>query len=154
MRCPRCYGKINKTTKTCNSCGFSLKEFVGATNQKAKKAFKEHKGEDVYYTNILPIDLEKKKMLLFCGFLGYAGLHNFYCGKYFKAFYSVISFVLVSFFTCFKMLRISTTFLEWGYSFSALFMGINIIMWISDFISICFNNYNVPVYKDEYSIKK
>lgn len=157
MKCPKCYGKIDKRLKKCNECGFRLKSIQGATHKDVRRARKEGFGDDVMYTSELPNDISKKKLLLLCIFLGFYGAHSYYAGKFFKAIYSTISMIAV---TIFSTIGASGVSLNsdglgvvgvWVYSISLALMGINLVMFISDIISIATNKYKVSVYKDEFS---
>lgn len=157
MVCPKCYGSIDKRTKRCKSCGFNLNSVEGALHKDVKRARREGFGADVVYTNILPADISRKKLLNLCIFLGLVGGHSYYAGKFIKAIYSTISFVFALTFAI-----ISIFFLEtysqmgivgvWCSSVSYLLMGINLIMFIFDLVKIITKKYKVSVYKDSFSI--
>lgn len=156
MICPKCYGKIDKVSNRCKSCGFNLRQLNGATHKDVKRAKKEGFGEDVLYTSILPEDIKKKKLLLLCIFLGFFGGHSYYAGKWIKGLYSTIVMtgliVLVSLHVAYidiqNVMGIAGAWLL--SSFYAL-MGINLILFVSDLIKIIRNKYKVSVYKDEFS---
>ena len=54
MQCPKCYGKIDKNTGRCKSCGFNLNMLDGATNKAAKQAKKTIYKDDILYTTKIP----------------------------------------------------------------------------------------------------
>lgn len=159
MRCPKCYGSVDKRRQICKHCGFKLKDMDGATHKAVKQARKDGFGMDVMYTNKLPSDIKKKKLLLLCIFLGMFGAHNFYAGHKIKAIYSlIVSIVMFTFATLIAVyqlpvvaLYLISPYLVWVYSFTLLFMGINIFLFIYDLIAIITNKFKVSVYKDEFS---
>lgn len=154
MICPKCYGKMDKNTGVCKSCGFSVHDLAGATNFKAKQAFREKKKDDVLYTSILPNDVSKKKLLLYGGLLGLVGVQNFYVGKTFKGVYQAITFgLMVIYLILNAIFPFSYYVLQFG-SIMFMLLGISTLIWIIDFGSICFNRFKVPVYKEEYSFKR
>lgn len=156
MNCPKCYGKIDKVSNRCKSCGFNMRELNGATHKDVKRAKKEGFGDDVLYTTTLPVDMSKKKLLLLCIFLGFFGAHSYYAGKLFKGLYSTI---VVSALIVFGALDVAYVDIQnlmgmtgaWILSSLYLLMGFNLVMFISDLIAICCNKYKVSVYKDEFS---
>ena len=159
MHCPKCYGGVDKRKQICKHCGFKLKSMEGATHKAVKQAKKDGFGMDVLYTDKLPEDVSKKKLLLLCIFLGLFGGHSFYAGKVFKAIYSLVVAVLMfTYSTVIATFNLSITALGtvspifvWVFSFLLLFMGINIFLFIFDLIAIITNKYKVSVYKDEFS---
>lgn len=156
MHCPKCYGKIDKLSKRCSSCGFNMNSLNGATHKAVKQAKKNGFGEDVLFTTELPEDIHKKKLLLLCIFLGLFGAHNYYAGKFVKAIYSTIASII--------LFAISTIFIffpntfaslgtagYWVQSIFSLLMGINIAFFIIDLVNIIRNKFKVSIYKDEFS---
>lgn len=156
MNCPKCYGKIDKVSNRCKSCGFNMRELNGATHKDVRRARKEGFGEDVLYTSILPDDIKKKKLLLLCIFLGLFGGHSYYAGKLVKGLYStivtigliVISSLHVAYVDIQNLMGIAGA---WILSSLYLLMGFNLIMFITDLVAIISNKYKVSVYKDEFS---
>lgn len=151
MWCPKCYGSMKKKEGVCIHCGFKLSEFNGATNEKAREAFRNGKREDVLYTNNLPIDVSKKSLLLLSIFLGVFGAHNYYCAKFGKAIYMTITTVFMLLFALFKQFNIGGWFVTYFFSFVALLQGVTLLMWVVDIVYIIFNKFKVPVYKEEFS---
>lgn len=154
MICPKCYGSVDKHTKRCKSCGFNMNSINGATHKAVKQAKKEGFGEDVIYTNNLPDDISRKKLILLTCFLGIFGGHSYYCGKLFKAIYStVISTIMI----VFSILRLSNVLtldvavLNWSFSIITFLMGVNLVMFIVDLVKILTKKYKVSVYKDSFS---
>lgn len=154
MLCPKCYGKIDKTNR-CTYCGFHINEMQGATNKEAKKALKGIYKDDVLYSHQLPADVSKKNLLLFAIFLGLFGAHQFYVGKLWQGLYMCITnSVLIVLFLIISILHIVSGTVLNIYQFALFFQGVNIILWLSNIISISVNRFKVPVYKESFSKKK
>lgn len=150
MRCPKCYGKLEKATQICLKCGFQNNKIKNASNKKAKELMRSGDGDLVMNTTVLPADLSKKKLALLCFFLGFFGAHFFYIGKMFRG---VINLVFSSFGFTFLFLRSFNVFatgvllyIEFFIMFIFVFVFIYTIF---DFINIIFNKFKVPVYIDE-----
>lgn len=150
MRCPKCYGKLEKTTQICTKCGFKNAQIKNASNKKAKELMRSGDGDLVLYTNILPSDLSKKTLVLLCGFLGLFGAHFFYVGRMFRA---LINLVFSLFAFAFLILRACNIvgagillYIEFFVAFVFVFVLINSIF---DFINILLNRFKVPVYIEE-----
>lgn len=156
MNCPKCYGKIDKVSNRCKSCGFNMRELNGATHKDVKRAKREGFGDDVLYTTTLPADVSKKKLLLLCIFLGLFGGHSYYAGKWIKGLFSTIvtvgtivfSALHIAFVDIQNLMGIAGAYLFSGFD---LLMGVNLIMFLIDLVSIIRNKYKVSVYKDEFS---
>lgn len=146
MRCPKCYGKIDKITNICTKCAFKVEKIKNASNKKAKEMMKNGDGDLVIYTSILPSDLSKKKLALWCAFLGIFGAHFFYIGKMFRG---LINLIFGAFGYAFLLLRsfnILATgillYIEFFIMFGFVFVLVNTIF---DFINILLNRFKVPV---------
>ncbi len=150
MRCPKCYGAVEKITNKCKKCGFDLNTLKEATNKKAKEKFRSGDGDLVLYTKKLPIDVSKTKLALFCGFLGLFGAHYFYIGKMFRGFLNLVISVFAIVFLTFYMLNQQAigifAYIEY---FVGIAFGVVLIETIFDFINIIFNRFKVPVYFEE-----
>lgn len=152
MLCPKCYGSVNKSNGQCKHCGFHLKDMEGATNKKARWAFKNGLKEDVLYVTNLPTDVVYKKLLLTCIFLGLAGIHDLYVNKIKTFLCKIIIFVIeLIVFMLTWIIGFETVLFNAIYSISSLFMGFNIIWWMVDLVKIPLRKYKVPVYKEEFS---
>lgn len=147
MRCPNCYGKINKASGICEKCGFNQKSLNDASNKKAKELKRKGDGDLTIETNVLPSDLSKKNLLLFCGFLGVFGAHYFYVGKYVRGFINLIISLFSSVFAVFYILKMTgdKVYAYFEY-FAMIFFGFVLIFTIFDFINIILNRFKVPVY--------
>lgn len=153
MLCPKCYGKVNKYTNRCDFCGFDLKTMQGATNSEAKKALRGIYKDDVLYTNVIPQDVSKKKLLLFSIFLGLFGVHNFYIGRFWKGLYMCLSTSIVLLLAIILTATgsLSNNIFQRTFEFMTIFQGINVILWVVDIFKIAFEKYKIPVYKEDFS---
>lgn len=152
MRCPKCYGKVDKITKVCQNkkCGFNLNELNEATNFKAKEKMRSGDGDLVIYTTKLPKDISKKNLLLLSGFLGLFGAHYFYIGKMLRGLINLVVSMVGTVFAIFYALNLTgdKVFKYFDY-FSGILFALILVLTISDFINICFNRFKVPVYIEE-----
>lgn len=153
MWCPKCYGGMNRKMGLCMHCGFRYKDLEGATNSQVRIARQEGKKEDIIFTDRLPEDVKKKKLLLFSIFLGLWGGHNYYVGKFKKAIFMTSIFVIYMLFLVLQKFNIGTEFVNYFFTFVATIQGVSVIMWILDIFYIIFNRFKVPVYKEEFSKK-
>lgn len=151
MRCPNCYGKIQKETDVCLKCGFNINKLKEASNQKAKELIRSGDGDLCVNSKILPKDVSKKKLLLFSGFLGLFGAHYFYIGKMLRGFlnlvFSIFGLIFATIYaTGLVKLPYVLQIFEFIFGFGFAFVIINTIF---DFINIIFNRFKVPVYVEE-----
>jgi len=144
-RCPRCETKNDYSAYRCSQCGLIFSRVEEGSNQIAKDFIKAGKKEYVVCAKQFPKDVSKKKFLLFCGFLGLFGVHNFYVGRYKKAIYMLICGLIGLFFTATGSI-IPT--LDEIMSYLSIPIGIDTFFWILDFIEGCFNRYKIPVAVD------
>jgi len=150
MRCPKCFGKIDKTTNICTKCAFKIEKIKSASNKKAKEMMRSGNGDLVIETTILPSDISKKKLALFCGLLGFFGAHFFYVGKMFRGILNLIFSIFGFAFLFLRSFNIFATgillYIEFFIMFCFVFVMINTIF---DFINILLNRFKVPVYIEE-----
>ena len=153
MWCPKCYGGMKKKEGFCPHCGFKLKDFEGATNGKIRIARANGVKDDILYTTDIPIDVSKKKLLLLCIFLGFMGAHNYYVGKFGRAIYSTVTFVVWTTIVILMISGVTSWVLKNFTSLFALLFGVSMVIWIFDLINIITKKFKIPVYKEEFSIK-
>lgn len=156
MRCPNCYGKVDKTANICAKCGFNVNKLKNASNKKAKEMIRQGDADLCVNSKILPNDVSKKKLLLFSAFLGWFGAHYFYVGKMLKGF---LTFLFGFFGLLFCVIDVTIVgkfpywlqVVEFIFGFGFVFVIINTIF---DFINILRNKFSVPVYVEEDEKKK
>lgn len=153
MMCPKCYSKVNKYSKRCDQCGFKMIELKEATNTEAKKALKTIYKDDVLYTTETPLDVSRKKLILFAIFLGLFGVHDFYVGKFWQGLYLCLSTSITLILTTilFVMNTVFSNIVQDIFAFSTVFQGIALVIWVADLIKIITKKYKIPVYKESFS---
>ena len=149
MFCPKCYGNIQKESGRCLKCGFSIHDLKKASNKEAIKQIRSGNGDMVLQSKILPPVVSKKKLLLYCGLLGIFGAHNFYVGKMFRGFLNLVVSILGVFLLVFSFFEINSGFFKYLEYIGGICFALNIILVSSDFSSILFNKFKVPVYLEE-----
>ena len=146
-KCPRCAMKVPVETLICPDCRLNYQKFNDATNKEAKQALKEGEKDNVLMRKGCPSDVNKIKLLLMAVFLGFAGGHHYYVGRY------KMGFVYSCFFLIGLTNAILTTMIDniessMIYQIFTLFVlgwGIVLFMWIFDVINIIFNKFKIPV---------
>lgn len=149
MRCPKCYGKIDKITNICTKCGFKAKKLSEASNKKAIEMKRSGDGDLCIETYILPTDVSKKKLILLSIFLGLFGAHYFYIGKMFRGLINLVFTIFMLVFSTLKFLNIRGGVLEYVEFFVAFGFVVILICTILDIINIIRNKFKVPVYVEE-----
>lgn len=152
-KCPRCKEKCISSAKKCPECGLVFERLNYTSNKSAKKLILKGNFKDTIKTSDWPLDVKKSTALLLCGFLGFTGAHNFYVGRFFKAFVSFFGFAL-SLIMVILTDQIYGT-LIWNYLYlAAIIPGTCVLLfWVSDFFSIVFEKYKIPVAIDENLVK-
>lgn len=155
MLCPKCYGKIDKNYNICKHCGFKIKELEGASNKQAKKIKRTIYKDDILYSTYIPGDVSKKKLLLFCIFLGLFGAHDFYVGKFWIGLCKCVtmSITLTISIILWATNTVTENIFQIIFEFVTIFQGFNVILWVNDIFRISFERYKIPIYKDEFSKK-
>lgn len=152
MRCPNCYGKVDKESNICTKCFFDLNKLKNASNKKAIELKRQGDGDLCINSKVLPKDVSKKKLALFCGFLGLFGAHYFYVGKMFRG---LMNLVFSLFGLIFAMMPNKLPYVL--QAFELIFMvGFVFVIanTIFDFINILLNKFSVPVYIEEENKKE
>lgn len=143
-KCPRCGEKALLAANKCAECGLVFARMNRASNTEAKNCIKNKEYEKVIYTNQLPMDLNKWRLLLYCIFGGMFGLHSFYVGRNKRGIYSAICFAIIM-----TVIIIPVEFFWSGYdafmSFFSVFGGIMGLMWLYDIVLISIEKFKVPV---------
>ena len=141
-RCPRCNEKCVFSQPTCPECGLVFSRLANTSNKVGKKAAIKSQKNLYFMCSLWPDDVKRWKALLWCGFLGMFGAHNFYLGRFLKAFFSLIVITLA--------ITASTLLAAWRYYdvlmfFVAIPGAFATIFWIWDFAMICVGKYKIPV---------
>ncbi len=151
MRCPVCGAKMINDGSICRYCSdVTIDRIKSSSNKLAKKARKEGRGEEVVYTNYIPTDVNRNKLLLLTIFLGIFGAHDLYVGKRWKGLFSLLSVTLM---LVFSVLRFVSQSYGWGLedglvqllSIFYFLVVIVLVLWFSDVINVLSKRYKVPV---------
>ena len=144
-RCPRCETKNDYSAYSCSECGLIFSRVENGSNKLAKEYILAGEKEYVVKAKQFPKDVSKRTFLLYCGFLGLFGAHNFYVGRYKKAVYMLICGLVA-----FVLTVIGSVIpnLDTIMSFISIPVGFDAIFWIFDFTEGCFNIYKIPVAVD------
>lgn len=149
MRCPKCFGKVDKLSNICTKCGFKTSILKEASNKKAIEMKRQGDGDLCIDTFILPEDVSKKKLLLFSIFLGLFGAHYFYVGKMLRGFLNLVFSVFYTATSILRSFGIMGGVLEYVEFFIAFGFIIVLMNTINDIINIIINKFKVPVYIEE-----
>lgn len=141
-RCPRCGEKCLFSAYKCPECGLIFSRLSLVTNKAGKKAFWKRQNDKILHVTSWPEDAKRWKALLLCGFLGLYGAHNFYLGRYYKAFFCLIFTAISTVFAC------MTVYPDFYFIFIRIFAipaAFPLIFWVTDFVRICIGKYKIPV---------
>ena len=155
MRCPICDAKLESGI-LCKYCGVTKEQIESASNKKVKEYKKQDKSDLIYFTNVVPSDVSRVKLILFAIFLGLFGVHLFYVNRYKRGLYMVLSFPITLFFNVLSMSIPGFSgiyILQLMFEVSLLCFVISLIFWISDIMSIIFKGFKVPVVLGEKGVK-
>lgn len=149
MRCPICGAKL-VAKQICPYCKITDDQITSASNKKVKKYRKTGNKDLICYTNVIPNDLSRLKIILYTIFLGWFGINHLYVSRPIRGIYSIIS-------TIGSFLMIILALLIQSYSKAGLIiyqifyniffymMAINVILWACDIIAVIFKSFKVPV---------
>lgn len=146
-KCPRCAMKVPVETLICPDCRLNYQKFNEATNKEAKQALKEGEKDNVLMRKGCPSDVNKIKLLLMVIFLGFAGGHHYYVGRY-KMGIVYSCFFLIGLTNAILNTMVEGIASSMIYQIFTLFVlgwGIVLFMWIFDVVNIIFNKFKIPV---------
>ena len=157
MRCPSCGARIAKGNNMCIRCGLKLSQIENASHQDVIKARAEFQPEKVVLTTMWPKDLNYKKTLLMCIFLGLFGGHYFYTKR------TVPAIIFCSVWSVFILTMTLCSIVSGGQGIPSdispnLYILISFVccggalisvLWFTDIIKIAFKRFNVPVVLQE-----
>lgn len=157
-KCPRCHSKLYSNAEKCIYCGLLFSRIQNLSNKQAKKEIRNRNHSRVLNIKTRPEDVSKKKLILLTIFTGIFGGHNFYVGKYKKAWFSLIStvFFIITFTIYLVSLNNGIILEDFRYyiveSFG-LFTAISCIMLMFDIISLITKTFTYPaaIPEDELS---
>lgn len=149
MRCPVCGAKL-VAKQICPYCKITDEQITSASNKKVKEYRKTGNKDLICYTNVIPSDLSKLKIILYTIFLGWLGVNHIYVSRPVRGIYSIISsagsFGILIFGTLFRSLS-SVGLLIYNILYNIFFymMAINVILWVFDIFAVIFKSFKVPV---------
>lgn len=134
--------KLPTAVERCSSCNLVFSRLEKATNKQGKKELLSGNRKNLVYVKGCPKDVNRIVLTLLAGFLGVFGAHNFYVGRYGKGVFSLA----VGIFSVFYVSYLPAYDIFKNYiSLISIFVGVVTLMWLFDFINICFNKYKIPV---------
>ena len=148
MKCPICGSKL-VGKQLCRYCHITDDQIKNASNKLVREYRKTGNTDMIHYTNVIPNDLERWKIIVYTILLGLIGINHYYINRPRRATFSLIS--------TFGSIIIFIIGISWGFSgvvkiiynilFEVLFymMAINVILWVSNIISVIFGSFKVPV---------
>ncbi|MGN0961445.1 MAG: hypothetical protein ACI4PF_04530 [Christensenellales bacterium] len=149
MRCPVCGAKL-VAKQVCPYCKITDEQILSASNKKVKEYRKTGNKDLICYTNVIPSDLSRLKIILYTIFLGWLGINHLYVSRPVRGIYSIISTA-----GSFGMLIVGslvTSYSDAGliiynifYNVFFYMMAINVILWIIDIFASIFKTFKVPV---------
>ena len=147
MRCPICDARLEGGL-ICKYCKVTKEQVETASNKKVTEYRKTDKEDLVYFTNVIPKDVSRIKLILFTIFLGIFGVHLFYVKRYKRGLYAVISFSVALFLQIISMTVVgfrNVVALELFYEIMIGAFAFSLLFWISDIIGILIKRFKVPV---------
>ena len=142
QKCPRCKEKAFAVEKKCDNCGLIFERLNDASNKEAKKCLFRGEREKVVKMYGFPADSNRWICATLCAFLGWAGAHSFYVGRYLKALFSLC----VSLLTCILILLLEPSVQAYIYkTWMLLPSALCFYFWFYDLALILLNKYRVPV---------
>ncbi len=150
--CPYCGVKNPTSAKNCINCKLDFSQLNELSNKQAKKMlirkkFAETFEGEIVYVKDFPLDCSRKNAIIWCVFLGLFGAHNFYVGRFAKAFTSLILGSILFFgagISGYLSLTAGIPYMQSIYTLSAIIGIAPIFMWLSDLVALIFNKYKVP----------
>lgn len=148
MKCPICGSKL-VGKQLCRYCNITDDQIKNASNKLVREYRKTGNTDMIHYTNVIPNDLERWKIIVYTILLGILGINHYYVNRPVRATFSLIS--------TFGSVTIFIVGMFWDFSgavkiiynilFEVLFymMAINVILWVSNIISVIFGSFKVPV---------
>lgn len=134
----------------CPYCKITDEQITSASNKKVKEYRKSGKKDLICYTNVIPNDLSKLKIILFTIFLGWCGVNHLYVSRPVRGTFSIVA-TAGSFITLLlgAVLKITSNagLLIYNIFYTIFFymMAFNVIMWVFDIIAVICKGFKVPV---------
>ena len=142
-RCPRCGVKVPIAQEKCPYCNLVYERLRLVTNKSAKEALKKGYKHKVIQYAVLPPDISRLRLILYCLLFGTLGVHRYYVGKIKSALFFTFSFIALVAANVIFFFQLSPLYIL-GY-FLAFPIAFNMLFWMVDFFGILFKKFKVPV---------
>lgn len=159
MKCPVCGARL-VAKQICPYCKITDEQILEASNRKVKEYRKTGNKDLICYTNVIPKDVSRLKLILYTIFLGWFGINHLYVLRPVRGIFSIVSTVgsLSILFLGIAVEIPSTGFLSSLYVilYNVLFyaMAINVVIWAFDVFAVLFKTFKVPVVLPKKEKKK
>lgn len=145
MRCPICGAKmVNK--QLCPYCKVTDEQVLNSSNKMVKKVRKEGNSDLIHFTNQIPKDVSRLKLILYTIFLGVFGVNHLYINRHKRGLFSIITDVLfITFLILYMCLLSRGVFFNIAYQIIGYSMAINVVLWIFDIFNVFVKAFKIPV---------
>ena len=147
MRCPICGAKL-VGKQLCPYCKITDEQILNASNRKVKEYRKTGNKDMIHFSNIVPNDVSKLKIILYTIFFGILGVNHYYVLRNIRGTYSLVStvgFLFIFFLGIAVEISVS---MEGVYNvlYNIFFymMAINVFMWLGDIFACIFRSFKIP----------
>lgn len=149
MKCPICGAKM-VAKQLCPYCNITDEQVNNASNKLVREYRKTGNVDMIHFTNVIPKDLERWKIILYTVLLGWLGINHYYINRPVRATFSLVSSLgsfAILILGMFINPLIGPLKIIYNIMYEILFymMAINVILWISNIISVVFKSFKVPV---------
>lgn len=149
MRCPVCGAKL-VGKQICPYCKITDEQITSASNRKVKEYRKTGNKDLICYTNVIPKDLSKLKIILYTIFLGWFGINHLYVLRPVRGTFSIVATVgsiMISIIGIVLSIKIQFWRTVYNLFYSILFymMAFNVLLWVFDIFAVIFKGFKVPV---------
>jgi len=147
MRCPICGSKMVQG-QLCQYCKITDDQVTNASNKKVTEYRKKDMSDLIYFTDMVPKDVNRLKLILFTIFFGIFGVNHYYVKRILRGTFSLISFILS---LVFIILTLAIPTLNSVVIFRLMYeivfysMTFNVVMWIFDIINVLIKKFKIPV---------
>ncbi len=142
--CPRCGIKMPEIMTECPECELDFSRFEMATNKDAKRKIKRHDKNYIIKTNKLPSDVKYIRLFLITIFLGWAGGHCFYVGRYLRGAMFALNMLFALICVIFNQQILQLANGAWMEIFGII-IGFVLLVWIYDIWAVGLKRFKVPV---------
>ena len=142
MNCPKCGNKLIEDK--CPFCKTTKQDILTAVNKPVRKMNLKERQKIVFYTNNIPLDVSRKKLILYSIFLGLFGVHCMYVGRYLRGCLIPLLF-LIGFLLALLIQETSAIYDVLHGGIIGGLVGVSLFMWWWDILVILFKKFKIPV---------